>query len=254
MTEDIEEIEEREVDATTVAKLTRDYNGTAPGQAREDKWWSFSEAERDALTEHGTTGPLHGNAGEDEPITLDKNELRRMDSESRREATQEFDRLTKRAEADFNAGVSQMMAGTLDASQRTRDEVDEIQRRADKAGDPNERSALLQRGAAIVASLRVVPGDVAPGEYDPRLHKNVRTYLDPLTRRYKQEDRDHRGNTRIREITPDDTPEAYKAPVAEPLPDSVSVEEFVKWDVHKRLRFVREHPEAYQGLLQATDH
>lgn len=174
-----------------------------------------------------------------------------MDRDARREATQEFEATTKRAEGEFQAGLSSLMRGELDASQQTLDQVAAIRDKVAVTVDENERSALLQKGAAIIRSLRDTDDRAT---FNPSAVQKTRQFFDGLTRRHMLTETDTFGNERTRELDRDDTPEAFVPKRAEPLPDTVpSVEEYLSWPIDKRHRYAREKPEDYRALLTATD-
>lgn len=250
MSDDIDEIEETpELDAAAVQRLLKNYRAAEIGEAREARWRAFSEKEREALEAIGVSGPMIAIQGDDEPLQLDTDELRKMDPAARREAKEEFERATSTAEVRFKGGLSRLMRGEVDAAQTSLDRLAEIRDEAENAADPNVRSALLQEGARMIASLEAV--DRAES-MNPTNRTYKRYYRDPLTRRPMVEAVDTQGK-RTYELDQEVSPEQFKAPAPEPLPDTVTPEEYLKWPADKRHRFVREQPDAYRALLATTD-
>lgn len=249
--EDDEEEEQPEstLDPESIRKLSARYRATPVGDAREELWDSLSEDEQEHLEAAGVSGPRYGSLASYKPVTLDKKELRRMDAESRKEARDEFEKVTKKAELDFNAGLGAIMRRELDVDQETLDRLAEIRDDAAKADD-NERSLLLQEGAARIASIREADTSKV---FNPGAVQKYRQYVDMLTGKTMVDETDRNGNQRTVEQNREDHASLYVKQIEE-LPEAVTVAEFTSWPYPKRVRFVRERPEQYRVLqLQAEN-
>lgn len=248
--EDDEEEEQPEstLDPESIRKLSARYRATPLGEAREELWESLSEDEQEHLEAAGVSGPRYGSLASYKPVTLDKKELRGMDAESRKEARDEFEKVTARAKATFEAGLKAILRRELDVDQETLDRLAEIRDDAAKADD-NERSLLLQEGAARIAAIRQTDTSKA---FNPGNVQKRRQYLDPLTRRMMLDETDGLGNTRTIEQTREEHAELYvRAP--DKLPEFVTVDEFLTWTPDKQVRFVRERPQGYERLKRQAE-
>lgn len=233
-----------------IAKLTPAYFAHKPGRDREAHWESLTDDERHVLQTSGIRGPatLLDEELNFQPVVLDTDEIRLMDADMRSEARAEFDKVTKDAEGVLNSGLRAAMRGELDASQDVLDRLATIRDEALWMVDPNERSLLLQRGAAIVEAVR----GPKPG-FDPAQVQKQRQFMDPVTRRMMLTETDVSGNQRTTVMTEEANPEQY-ARRPEKLPEYVSVDEFLSWAPRKRVRFVRERPQGYARLMRAADY
>lgn len=214
-----------EEDRTEIYRLVGRYEAMTPGAQREEFWNDLEDEQREALEEQGVTGPLSPPTNLEVPsTTLDAAGLRK-------------------AKGEFEAGVNALMDGRYDASQAVLDEIAQIRDAVEKVGDTTERSALLQRGNAVIESVKSGPPEFSESQVQKR-----RQYQDHLTNRQMLEETDVHGIVRVTELSAEEHPEAFIPQRTEPDISDLTLEKFLSWDPLTRLKFINLHPDAYETL------